>query len=78
MIAGAAGDHASAAELMQRSVASLRRMSMEFRCNLAKALMHEEKLVEAEEVLRRAVTRDPESPPLVGTVGRHHRPAGQV
>src|SRR5688572_12646010 len=68
VIAGAAGDHASAAQLMQRSV-ELAPDVVEFRCNLAKALMREEKLVEAEEVLRRAVNRDPESPPLLGLWG---------
>jgi Flp pilus assembly protein TadD len=68
VIAGTVGDHASAAEHMQRSVA-LAPDVMEYRRNLAKALMHEGKLSEAEEVLRRAITRDPESPHLLGLWG---------
>ena len=51
VIAGTAGDHASAAELMQRSVA-LAPDVMEFRRNLAKALMHEGKLVEGASLVR--------------------------
>jgi Flp pilus assembly protein TadD len=68
VIAGTVGNHAGAAEFMQRSV-ELAPDVVEFRVNLAKALMHEGKLADAEEVLRRVVTRNPESPTLLGLWG---------
>ena len=68
VIAGTVGDHASAADLMQRSVA-LAPDVMEFRRNLAKALMHEGKLSEAEEVLKRVLVREAESPQALGLWG---------
>ena len=42
---------------------------MEFRRNLAKALMHEGKLTEAEEVLSGCSSREAESPPVLGLWG---------
>jgi Flp pilus assembly protein TadD len=68
VIAGSMGDHAGAAALMQQSV-TIAPDVMEFRSNLAKALMREGRLAEAEEVLRRAVARDPDSPALLGLWG---------
>lgn len=68
VVAGSAGDHAAAAELMRRSV-ELAPEVVQFRKNLVRALLRVNKLEEAEECLRVAVEREPESPPLLGLWG---------
>jgi tetratricopeptide (TPR) repeat protein len=68
VIAGTAGDHAAAAELMRQSV-KLAPDVVDFRKNLVRALLREGKLEEAEETLRAAVERDPNSPQLLGLWG---------
>jgi tetratricopeptide (TPR) repeat protein len=68
VIAGASGNHKQAAELMKRAV-TIAPAVMEYRRNLARALMREEKLAEAEEVLRPAIAANSESPQLLGLWG---------